>query len=288
MKPIKVFYHPSYACGGLEHFARLVLTAKTVATQSGCSLRMAPAVALPLLGELHDPDYVASFLSGEGSLASSSYLPWSAALRDGVLRMLGGQLAAANAALAENVAANLALGFHHAFPSRGGGFCTFNGLALVALAHPTLKIAVLDCDEHGSDGTEAFCARLENLWNFSVFGTRFGLRGSVRSRLLQVPRGEDARSGFRTVISQALEEIAKLKPDLLIFQAGFDSHINDPRGTLGLTDSDFSHRDSAVFAYCKANSLPVLVSFAGGYQAADISAAHYVSTLSAAATAYGA
>ena len=70
-------------------------------------------------------------------------------------------------------------GFHHAHPDTGGGFCVFNGLALVAHARPTLKVAVLDCDEHGGDGTEAFAKRLINLHTFSVFGSRFGVRSPV-------------------------------------------------------------------------------------------------------------
>jgi acetoin utilization deacetylase AcuC-like enzyme len=280
---LEVWYSADYACGGAAHFARLPATAERLAKDARFRIRKAEPIDTAWLSRLHAPAYVNAFLSGVGSAANSSYLPWSESLRRGVLAMLGGQLAAATHALDGGAAANLAIGFHHAHPDRGGGFCVFNGLALVALAHPTRNIAVLDCDEHGSDGTEAFCARLPNLWNFSLFGTRFGLRGGPRSRAFQVPRGADAASAFRTALDQALDELSALKPDLLLYQAGVDSHSADPRGTLNLSDADFAHRDRAVFALCRAAQLPVLLSFAGGYQSAETSAALYLATLAAAA-----
>jgi len=106
-------------------------------------------------------------------LANSAYLPWSTLLVNACLHMLGGQLLGAQLALAHGRCINLACGFHHAHPNTGGGFCLFNGLALVAHAFPQLKIAVLDCDEHGGDGTEAFAQRLSNLHTFSVFAVAY-------------------------------------------------------------------------------------------------------------------
>ena len=49
-------------------------------------------------------------------------------------------------------------GFHHAGHNFGGGFCTFNGLMVVAAKliqeNPGFKVSVLDCDMHLGDGTE--------------------------------------------------------------------------------------------------------------------------------------
>ncbi len=60
---------------------------------------------------------------------------------------------AAEMALQKGIAANVAQGFHHAVYEYGGSFCTFNGLAFVAQQNPNKKIFVLDCDQHGGNGT---------------------------------------------------------------------------------------------------------------------------------------
>ena len=49
-------------------------------------------------------------------------------------------------------------GFHHACWDEAGGFCTFNGLMVAALAlraeHPGLRVGILDYDFHYGNGTE--------------------------------------------------------------------------------------------------------------------------------------
>jgi acetoin utilization deacetylase AcuC-like enzyme len=89
---------------------------------------------------------------------------WSEAIRDGVLAMQAGQLHGAALAFAgAPVVGNVAQGFHHARPHIGNGFCTFNGLALIAEAYPERTIGVLDVDEHEGDGTSVFSMGLPNL-----------------------------------------------------------------------------------------------------------------------------
>lgn len=81
------------------------------------------------------------------SVAAS--LPWTT----------GSLLAAARSALSTgSVAVSPSSGFHHAGYSTSGGFCTFNGLMIAALALLTeglvRKVAILDCDTHYGDGTD--------------------------------------------------------------------------------------------------------------------------------------
>ena len=111
------------------------------------------------LCRLHDPAYVDAFLNGRGPLASAQGWPWTPQIRDGVLAINGGQLLGARLALEHGIAANIAQGFHHAGYQRGGGYCTFNGLALVAQEFPDQRVFVLDCDEHGGNGTQEFVPR---------------------------------------------------------------------------------------------------------------------------------
>ena len=107
------------------------------------------------LRSLHDPDYVRAFITGKGDLAASQGWKWTAKIRTGVLAINAGQLEGARMAMQHRIAANVAQGFHHAKPERGWYFCTFNGLALVALEFPEKRIFVLDCDEHCGDGRQS-------------------------------------------------------------------------------------------------------------------------------------
>ncbi|MEO8672569.1 MAG: hypothetical protein ABI411_14720 [Tahibacter sp.] len=282
-KPTLVF-HPEYAPDGIPHFARLAAVAARAAADDLGQFIDAPILDPGVLAGLHDDTYVDAFLRGIEPLASSSHLRWSPALRQACLRMLGGQLVAAQRAREDGVSFNLACGFHHAYPARGGGFCAINGLALVAHHFPAWRVAVLDCDEHGGDGTEAFCGRLPNLQQFSIFGTRFGIRGGTRSRAFAVPRGEphDADARFLEVVDQCLGELLASELDLVIYQAGMDSHVDDPKSSLKLSTQAIRQRDHRVFDALYRAGLPVLVVLAGAYQRADRVAELYAGTMRAA------
>jgi hypothetical protein len=58
--------------------------------------------------------------------------PWTERMVERSRRSVGATIAAARAALAEGVAANLAGGTHHASADKGGGYCVFNDAAVAA------------------------------------------------------------------------------------------------------------------------------------------------------------
>lgn len=223
-------------------------------------------MCLDHLFTLHDPEYVQAFLSGELPLAISQNLPWSPQLRRAVLSMQAGQLKSARIALQDGIAGHIANGFHHARYARGRGFCTFNGLALIARAFPQYRVFVLDCDDHGGDGTEDFAGRLDNLFNYSIFFTRFGCKGGVRSFAHEVSREGCPDAHYQQALSDAFESALQWKPHLLIYQAGVDSHVNDALGSKTMTTEALYQRDLRVFSFCRHNHLPVFFTLAGGYQ----------------------
>lgn len=70
----------------------------------------------------------------------------------------GSMLAAAREAiLCQSFAIAPCSGFHHAGYGYGGGYCTFNGLMVTALAlradNPKIHVGILDFDQHYGDGT---------------------------------------------------------------------------------------------------------------------------------------
>ncbi|MBX3725331.1 MAG: hypothetical protein KF823_05385 [Xanthomonadales bacterium] len=260
------FFAQAYAPATVPSLARLAVAAARM-RRLGLVAFQEPAPLPPeLLRGLHADHYIDAFLTGSEPLASSQGLPWSPAMRDATLAMLGGQLAAAQHALRHGIALNLARGFHHAVPERGSGYCPVNGLALVAHAMPERRIFVIDCDEHGGDGTEEFAALLPNLYAATVFGTRFGCRGGERAWAWEAKVWRDGFQTYERALAGVFECIDQVRPDLVLYQAGVDCHANDPKGRSGLSTAQLFRRDLFVFSALAERALPVVFVVAGGYQ----------------------
>lgn len=220
-----------------------------------------------ILRQLHDPNYVDAFLKGEKPLATiQGFRKWNEQLRDAVLAVQSGQLVATKFAFEEGIASNLAQGFHHATYEWGNAFCTFNGLALVALMYPHKKIFVLDCDQHGGNGTAEFTKRLPNLFNFSICGLPFGCVPSEQSILHVIHPKTGNFNEYVDALHQGLQQAIDWKADLIIYQAGLDCHQRDPFGSQWFTDQMVFERDALVFQSIKKMGIPLLFVMAGGYQ----------------------
>lgn len=218
------------------------------------------------LRRLHDPKYVDAFLKGEEPLASAQNFNWTPEIRDGVLAINAGQLHAAEMALEHGIAANIAQGFHHAGYRSGCGYCTFNGLAMVAQEHPDKRIFVLDCDQHEGNGTQEFTERLDNLRQATIFGSHMGGLDTERSVQFKLGRVTDDWPAYEHALLSAFALIEAWSPDLVIYQAGVDPHIDDPMGTLDMTTDQLRRRDRMVFDHLLKQGIPVLFVLAGGYQ----------------------
>jgi len=145
---------------------------------------------------------------------------------------------------------------HHATPERSMGFCLFNNIALAAQhaigAHRLSRILIVDWDVHHGNGTQdIFFARPE-VFFFSIhrYGNGFypgtGAAdetgtGPGLGATLNVPvRWGTSRRDYLGLYRNALEKAAdRIKPELVLVSAGFDAHVNDPVGSLGLEVEDF-------------------------------------------------
>ena len=146
-------------------------------------------------------------------------------------------------------------GAHHACYDGGGGYCTFNFLALAAVAaHESgaKNIGIIDCDMHYGNGTEDIIRKLglHFIKHYSFGGDSLSRRETSDEWLARLPS-----------VSQ---EIAR-KVDVLIYNAGADPHIDDPLGGV-LTTEQLKKRDEIVFEAAQMFNVPVVVSLAGGYQ----------------------
>ena len=221
---------------------------------------------------VHTRDFVTRFTEGELSDDELRRIgfPWSPALVERSYRAVGGTCEAARAALTNGAAMNLAGGTHHAFPSRGEGFCVFNDVAVAVrmLQRDGLirRAAVVDLDVHQGNGTHAIFAGDASVYTFSMHGGRnypfHKVAGSLDIELAD-GTGDDA---YLDALSDALPRVlAKAKPDLVAYLAGADPHEGDRLGRLALTVDGLARRDAIVLEACREVGVPVVLTIAGGY-----------------------
>jgi acetoin utilization deacetylase AcuC-like enzyme len=144
-------------------------------------------------------------------------------------------------------------GFHHAGHDFGGGYCTFNGLMVAALdvlgSALVHKVGILDLDMHWGNGTQDIIDRLH-----------------LHQQIAHVSRSVTASAAERWLMGLKAEIHQRFADcDLLIYQAGADSHIDDPLGGY-LSTMQMEKRDVLVFEACRELGLPVAWNLAGGYQ----------------------
>jgi acetoin utilization deacetylase AcuC-like enzyme len=154
------------------------------------------------------------------------------------------------------VAAAPCSGFHHAGYDFGGGFCSLNGIvtaACVLLNEGKVKrVGICDLDTHLADGTQDILRtlRLEHAVPHFTLGAKRHRKNQAYDFLIVLPSIVETFAGC----------------DLLIFQAGVDTHIDDELGGGWMTTEQIAARDRIVFQTCKRIGLPVAWCLGGGYQ----------------------
>lgn len=169
---------------------------------------------------------------------------------------------------------------HHALPDRAMGFCLFNNVAVAAkqaLASGLERILIVDWDVHHGNGTQAMFYDDPRVGFFSAHrwpfypgtgdsdetGTGAGL-GTTRN--VPVSFGT-SRADYESLFRRELEDFAaRIKPELVLVSAGFDSHREDPIGSLGLESEDFAWLTELVCDIADSSAGGRLVStLEGGY-----------------------
>jgi acetoin utilization deacetylase AcuC-like enzyme len=225
---------------------------------------------------VHCPGYLGRVASGTLSAAEQKAIgfPWSERMVERSRRSSGATLAAAREALTRGWAANLAGGTHHAFRSRGEGFCVFNDAAITARALQSeaglTRLAVVDCDVHQGNGTASIFDGDDSVFTFSIHGAR-NFPFSKETSDLDVELADGAGDEeYLWHLERALDEtIERSRPQLVIYLAGADPYEGDRLGRLKLTKRGLAGRDEMVLGTLAARGIPVAITMAGGY-AADI------------------
>lgn len=231
----------------LQHWPGLSVVAPRMATREQLALA-------------HDPEYVdgvldCSITNGFGNLDAdvARSLPWT----------VGAMVTAAERALAETATYCAPVsGFHHAHWSRGGGYCTFNGLMVAALHVLQQGLAdhvwILDCDFHYGDGTEDILLRIDP-------ELRMRIHHRTAGALFPPGSPEECLHWVRDAMHEIKASPVPHRRKLVLYQAGADQHVDDPLGGL-LTTGELQRRDNIVFRYINAYGIPCAWNLAGGYQ----------------------
>ena len=153
------------------------------------------------------------------------------------------------------------------------GFCIFNNIAVAArLAVDVLeldRVLIVDWDIHHGNGTQATFWEEPKVGFLSIHRWPFypgtgdadetgGGRGLGTTLNLPVEYGTP-REDYLALFRDNLERFAaKIKPQLVLLSAGFDTHRLDPVGDLGLETEDFVPLTNLVLdvadAYCRRPS----------------------------------
>jgi acetoin utilization deacetylase AcuC-like enzyme len=175
---------------------------------------------------------------------------------------------------------------HHALPDRAMGFCLFNNVALAAQTaireFGLERVLIVDWDVHHGNGTQDIFYREPRVGFLSIHRYPFWPgtgaaeeigeeQGRGTNRNLPVEFGTPRDKQLALFDRELTDFAAKLKPQLVLLSAGFDSHKNDPVGSLGLESEDFQTLSATVLAIADQHCEGRLVSMLeGGYDPAAL------------------
>jgi acetoin utilization deacetylase AcuC-like enzyme len=170
---------------------------------------------------------------------------------------------------------------HHALADRAMGFCLFNNIAIAACVardeYQLDRVLIVDWDVHHGNGTQdAFYSDgrvgflSSHRWPFypgtgdvDETGTGDGLGATCN---LPIAFGTP-RDIYLDRFTAALDDFAaRIRPQIVLVSAGFDSHRTDPVGSLGLETEDFAKLTAIVKAVAGVHAIGRIVSILeGGY-----------------------
>ena len=170
---------------------------------------------------------------------------------------------------------------HHALVDRAMGFCIFNNVAIAAKMltdeFSLDRVMIVDWDVHHGNGTQDTFWTDPRVGFLSIHRWPFfpgtgstnetgGGQGLGTTVNLPVELGI-TRHDYISLLTDELDKFAtKMKPQFVFLSAGFDTHREDPVGSLGLETEDFVPLTKIVMDVAAAHADGKILSvLEGGY-----------------------
>jgi acetoin utilization deacetylase AcuC-like enzyme len=170
---------------------------------------------------------------------------------------------------------------HHALADRAMGFCLLGNVAIaarVAIDELQLdRVLIVDWDVHHGNGTQDMFYDDGRVGFFSAHRWPFypgtGAAdetgrgdGLGATKNLPIEFGTPRREYLTHFADELHAFAARMKPQLVLISAGFDSHAADPIGSLGLESEDFAELTNIVRTVADDHAADRIVSvLEGGY-----------------------
>jgi len=232
--------------GHPERPARITRTLEKLRAQHELTIKWAKPAAFEeaVLLRAHTAEHIARLVKPGDFDADTPFFP---NINVRARASVGAALAALKSARAgETVFGLMRPPGHHATRNRAMGFCYLSNIAIAALealATGVKRVAVYDFDVHHGNGTEAFLinnpgAAFHSIHQYPCYpGT--GSR-NVGNNCFNYPVApQTPRAEYRPILTSALEQLQKFKPDLVAVSAGFDAYARDPLAQETLETEDY-------------------------------------------------
>jgi acetoin utilization deacetylase AcuC-like enzyme len=245
--------------------------------------REAPLAELPIIARNHSLEAIARVrenvpgepgeyyaLDGDTSLNSWSY--------KAALRAAGAAVAATDAVIAgsiDNAFCAIRPPGHHARPGEAMGFCLFNNVAIAARhameSHGLKRVAIVDFDVHHGNGTAESFRDDPRVLMASFFQHPFYPYSElepVSATHVNIPvpaysKGDVVR---QLVLDHWLPALHAHRPEMIFISAGFDAHLEDDIGQMGLVEADYAWITQQLMAVAREHAQGRIVScLEGGY-----------------------
>lgn len=276
---LHVVHHPDYVVsqnnggrGGAHQFSKYGAVMDVLRAGGDLTEHCPEPMPRIWLEAAHDPAYVEVVLAARVAPAIERRIgfPVTPEVARRARMSPGGTWLAAKLALEHGYAANAAGGSHHALPDSGAGYCVFNDLAIAALRlvaeGDATRILIVDCDVHQGDGTAVILAGRPDIATLSVHSDKnFPARKALSTMDVALPDGTGDEAYLDALRPALTDMIDRLRPDLILYQAGIDIHAGDKLGRLALSDAGIAARDSFVATTARSLGIPLASAMGGGY-----------------------